>query len=155
MRTECVRGSGGFTLVELMIVIVITAILAGIALPAYTSFITKSKVRTAQADLVSLSLAMENFAQQTLSYPASASDTTAVTNRLCGGTCSGANPSPWNPASASADFEFTITTPATGGAAYSLSAVGQSSRLSDCTVALDANNNRSLTSGCGTGSTAW
>jgi len=39
-----IRKQGGFTLIELMIVIAIIAILAAIALPAYQSYITRTQV---------------------------------------------------------------------------------------------------------------
>ncbi|HSX51351.1 MAG TPA: prepilin-type N-terminal cleavage/methylation domain-containing protein, partial [Cellvibrio sp.] len=45
---------GAFTLIEMMITVAIVAILAAIALPAYNSYIIKSEIRTAQADLLAL-----------------------------------------------------------------------------------------------------
>lgn len=62
----------GFTLIEMMIVIVIISILAGIALPAYSNYIKRANASTAAADLSTLSTAIENRFQRTLSYPATA-----------------------------------------------------------------------------------
>lgn len=60
---------GAFTLVEVMITVAIVAILAAIALPSYNSYIVKSEIRSAQADLLALGLNFENRYQRTLSYP--------------------------------------------------------------------------------------
>lgn len=49
----------GFTLIELMIVIVIVGILASIAIPAYQNSVKKSRRGTAQGDLMSFAQAME------------------------------------------------------------------------------------------------
>lgn len=62
-------GARGFTLIELMIVVAVVAILAALAMPAYNQYIAKSQARAASADLVALSLVMENRFQKTLTYP--------------------------------------------------------------------------------------
>ena len=51
----------GFTLVELMIVIVIIGILAGIAFPAYTKYVTKAKCTDAMKPLLMLEARMIEF----------------------------------------------------------------------------------------------
>lgn len=56
--------AGGFTLIELMIVVAIVAILAAIALPSYERYVKKSRARGASADLVALSLTLENRFQK-------------------------------------------------------------------------------------------
>ncbi len=49
------KGNQGFTLVELMIVILIIGILVAISWPQYQDFVRKSRRADAQADLVELS----------------------------------------------------------------------------------------------------
>src|SRR6201989_3041139 len=56
MKTSASRASGGFTLVELMVTILVGAILASIAIPTYSNNIRKSRrteARTAVLDAAS------------------------------------------------------------------------------------------------------
>jgi len=53
----------GFTLIEAMITVAIIAILAGIALPSYTSYVTRSKIQEATSTLLAMRTKMEQFFQ--------------------------------------------------------------------------------------------
>lgn len=55
------RWTRGFTLVELMVVVAIVAILAGIALPSYQDSVRKSRRGQAKADLAELAQGLERF----------------------------------------------------------------------------------------------
>ena len=64
----------GFTLMELMIVVAISAIIAGIALPAYTQQIQKSKRSDAKISLLRIAQLQESYFVQNLSYAKSFKD---------------------------------------------------------------------------------
>ncbi|WP_111896078.1 type IV pilin protein [Acinetobacter sp. MB5] len=119
----------GFTLIELMIVIVILAILASIAVPAYGNYVKRAHIKSAQADLISLSLVLENTYQRTLSYPvATATTTSAVKTAFTS----------WNP---SEDvFSYTATSTASS---YTLTAT-----KGNCTMTMT--NTSSSPSSCDT-----
>lgn len=67
----------GFTLIELMITVAVIAILASIAVPNYTDYITRSKFTEAHGMLADLRVKMEQYYQDNRRY----STTTG------GGTC--------------------------------------------------------------------
>ena len=62
------RMQGGFTLIEMMIVVAIAAILTLIAFPSYTGHVLKSKLSEAFSQLTSLQLRMEQYYQDNRSY---------------------------------------------------------------------------------------
>lgn len=62
------RPSAGFTLVELMIVVVIVAILASIAMPLYTDYIRRGRIPEATATLAANRVKMEQWFQDAKTY---------------------------------------------------------------------------------------
>ncbi|MCV2368905.1 type IV pilin protein [Roseateles oligotrophus] len=132
------KSQAGFTLIELMVAAVVLAILLAVALPAYTSYINKSRAKSASADLAALALNMENRFQLQLSYPVYAANT-AATNAIF---------SAWSPTQSSY-FNYTMVSTASS---YTLTATGKGNSAG-CTLSLNNLNARTASSACGF--TAW
>jgi len=145
MESSCLcrrtAASRGFTLIELIASMLIVAILTLLALPAYSGYIARSKLRAAQNDLIALSLNLENYYQQQLTYPSATAGTAQTQTTLPG----------WAPAQAT-DFSFQIQSASTS--AYSLKATGTGNGVSGYAITLDSGNTRQLTSPSGAVS-AW
>ena len=62
------RGQKGFTLIELLVAVAIVGILAAIALPAYTTYVTRGKITEAVAGLGTMKVKMEQYFQDNRTY---------------------------------------------------------------------------------------
>lgn len=71
-RTTTSRPSGGFTLLELMVVLIILAFLASIVAPRVTHYLSRAKVETAKIQVNALSQAVEEFQLDTGRFPTNA-----------------------------------------------------------------------------------
>lgn len=73
------RRETGFTLIEVLIVVVIIGILAAVALPAYTNYVVRAKIQEATSNLLSMRVKMEQYYQDQRTYlGACAANTIAV-----------------------------------------------------------------------------
>lgn len=63
------RSSAGFTLLELLVVIVIIGLLAGLVAPRYFETVAKSKAKVARAQIDSLEKALDQYRLDVGSFP--------------------------------------------------------------------------------------
>lgn len=148
MRTS--KRHGGFTLIELIVVIAILGILLSIAIPAYQDYILKSKVNTAKTDLAALAVNVENYLQRKLVYfPDDKNEDTAGVMAAFPG---------WSP-SMDADFVFSydVGTPANGYTIKAKWKTTSAARLQGCQLELTSANGKTMTEACArvTGSATW
>jgi len=112
----------GFTLIELMIALVIVAILAGLALPAYQDSVIKSRRSEAKAALLDLQNRMERFFIDKNTY-----------NNACitgVGTCASGNSVLGSATTENGYYQLSITVTG-GGTGYTLKAAPQGAQTKD------------------------
>ena len=80
----------GFTLVELMIVIIILAILTAIAVPSYMVLRNRARVAAAQSEMKNIATALEMYNADQDAYPTG--DATAMIAALQGPSVGGGDP---------------------------------------------------------------
>lgn len=111
------RKPQGFTLIELMVVVAIIAILASVALPAYSDYVRRGQLQEAFTYLADYRLKMDSYFNDSKNFGAPAGTT-------CATDASAANWSAFAPASAKY-FTFGCVT-ANNGLEYTVTATGNS-----------------------------
>ena len=140
-----VERHSGFTLIELLIAVAIIGILAALAIPGYSKFINTGRIKTAQADLVALSLSFENQYQRILSYPATDYDNTAALSTAF---------SKWSPASDTSSISFSNT--GSDASSYTLKATGTGSGgISGCVITYTSAGVKTITNCTSFSSGGW
>jgi type II secretion system protein G len=84
-------GKRGFTLVELLIVIIIIAVLAAVAIPKFANSGTRSKESALRAELRQMRNAVELFRNDTGAFPNALADLAATTAPAQGKNSDGTN----------------------------------------------------------------
>ena len=75
---------GGFTLIEILVVITVIAILAGLVAPEVFRNVGDARSTEAKAQMESLSLALDTYRLDNLSYPSTAQGLSALTQAPTG-----------------------------------------------------------------------
>ncbi len=120
------RQQRGFTLIEILVALAIVGIVAGIAIPSYNDYITRSRVPPALSALSSYAMRMEQYYQDNGSYGTAG----------CG-----------NGMTAPTAEKFTLNCNITnGGQGFLITATGNSgSMVSGYTYTIDGQGNRRTT----------
>lgn len=147
------RRHSGFTLIEAMITVAIIAILAGIALPAYTNYVIRAELQEATSNLLAMRTKLELYFQD---------------NRTYAGACAAGTVAPLPPAASGGDPPGTlkyvrISCPPANLTAttYLVQADGLVANLTGLTLTIDEANQRktvSVPTGWGTpsaGGNCW
>ena len=86
LRNLTHRATAGFTLLELLVVMVIIGLLAGFVAPRFFAQIGKSETKTARAQIDSLEKALDQYRLDLGRYPSNEQGLTALNERPAGET---------------------------------------------------------------------
>lgn len=68
------RNEKGFTMIEMMVVLIIIAVLIGVGIKFYTGYIAKSRVTKAKAEITTMQAALDSYYAENSEYPSVATD---------------------------------------------------------------------------------
>lgn len=130
-----IAASGGFTLIELMIVLAIIAILAAIAYPSYNAYVIRSNRSAAQACLAQYANYMERYYTTHLRYDQNDSGTANPYIGTAPGGTAKDMPNCASAAKTGSRYKYTVTAPTptstSPAAIYTLTAEPQGAQAGD------------------------
>jgi type IV pilus assembly protein PilE len=151
VQTPARKGSKGFTLIELMIVVAIIGILAAIALPVYNEYVLRGRLSAMCNVLTELRAKMELYYQDNRTYVGTSTSTPCIagTTYYYSSNTSGSVAS-----TSSADFTLACATAST---AFTLTATGTSGLVSGFTYTINQQDTKTTTTATGSqwGSKSW
>ncbi|MBI5430216.1 MAG: prepilin-type N-terminal cleavage/methylation domain-containing protein [Nitrosomonadales bacterium] len=130
MKSQNISPAKGFTLIEVLIAVAIIGILASIALPAYTDYVTRGKLVDASTQLSDGRVKLEQFFQDNRTY--------------VGGPCPAATK------------YFTFVCGNLAATTYTITATGTAAgNVTGFSYTIDHNNAKTSTTPWGNGATCW
>lgn len=141
------KWSSGFTLMELMMVVAILGILAGIAYPSYTGYVTQSKRSDGKAGLLSLQLAQEKYRANCPQY-ADGIDSTTL-------SCVSGGAHNLVASTASPDGRYTLAITAADATSYSLTATPTFTDTECNILGIDQAGTKIVSGGSGSVADCW
>lgn len=63
------RGERGFTMIEMMVVLIIIAVLIGVGIKFYTGYIDKARITKAKGDITTMQAALDSYYAENNRYP--------------------------------------------------------------------------------------